>query len=137
MEQEMKEQATSLETGREVPAITPSQGEVIEALPAQEIPCPTCAGGAVATSYVYALGGIEARFPNLAAEKEFAQATGGTDTAGKTDHRPSSVLSSARTATWHVTVLGADHPGLDTYCCDHAIRRTSICWWKPSVGQPQ
>jgi hypothetical protein len=36
-------------------------------------------------SYVYAIGRVEARFPNLAAEKEFAQATGRTDTAGKTD----------------------------------------------------
>jgi hypothetical protein len=38
-------------------------------------------------SYVYALGRIEARFPNLAAEKEFAQAAGRTDTAGKTDQQ--------------------------------------------------
>jgi hypothetical protein len=38
-------------------------------------------------SYVYAIGRVEARFPNLAAEKEFAQATGRTDTAGKTDQQ--------------------------------------------------
>ena len=32
-------------------------------------------GGGI-ISYVYAIGRVEARFPNLAAEKEFAQATG-------------------------------------------------------------
>jgi hypothetical protein len=78
MEQEMTEQAASPETRHDVTVITPSQGEVIEAPPAQEMPCPTCAGGAVAMSYIYALGRVEARFPNLAAEKEFAQATGRT-----------------------------------------------------------
>ncbi len=68
--------------------------------------CATCGGQGVASdprssgagipSYVYAIGRIEARFPNLSAEKEFAQATGRADTAGKTDqqtfhavHRPS------------------------------------------------
>jgi hypothetical protein len=38
-------------------------------------------------SYVYAIGKVEARFPNLAAEKEFVQAGGRTDTAGKTDQQ--------------------------------------------------
>src|SRR5215467_14907099 len=56
--------------------------------------CPTCGGVGAAgvspnvtglPSFVYAIGRIEARFPNLAAEKEFAQATGRADTAGKTD----------------------------------------------------
>jgi hypothetical protein len=47
MEQEMTEQAASPETRHDVTVITPSQGEVIEAPPAQEMPCPTCAGGAV------------------------------------------------------------------------------------------
>jgi PatG C-terminal len=35
--------------------------------------------------YVYALGHIEPRFPSLAVEKEFAQATGSADAAGLTD----------------------------------------------------
>lgn len=43
------------------------------------------AGTAGKAAYVYALGSIDARFPNLAAEKEFAQATARTNTAGKTD----------------------------------------------------
>jgi hypothetical protein len=38
------------------------------------------------TTYVYALGQIQARFPSLAVEKEFAQATGRVGAAGKTDH---------------------------------------------------
>jgi hypothetical protein len=68
-------------------------------------------------SYVYAVGKIEARFPNLAAEKEFAQATGRADTAGKTDQQTFySVLSKrenrylVRQLCW---VLGIQ--GLDTY----------------------
>ena len=36
-------------------------------------------------SYVYAIGRVEPRFPSLAVEKEFAQATGRSDTAGLTD----------------------------------------------------
>jgi hypothetical protein len=43
--------------------------------------------GSGVVSYVYAIGRVEARFPNLAAEKEFAQATGRTETAGKTDQQ--------------------------------------------------
>lgn len=53
----------------------------------QETPCASCATGSVAVSYVYAIGRVEARFPSLAAEKEFAQATARTDTAGKTDQQ--------------------------------------------------
>jgi PatG Domain len=59
--------------------------------------CPSCGAqggatdpnpdGARTISYVYAIGKVEARFPNLAAEKEFAQATGRTETAGKTDQQ--------------------------------------------------
>lgn len=43
--------------------------------------------GAVTLSHVYAIGRVEARFPSIAAEKEFAQATGRTDTSGKTDQQ--------------------------------------------------
>jgi hypothetical protein len=38
-------------------------------------------------SFIYALGQIEARFPRLAVEKEFAQATARTLTAGQTDRQ--------------------------------------------------
>ena len=47
-------------------------------------------------SYVYAIGRVEARFPNLSVEKEFAQATGRADTAGKTDRQSYHAVLSRR-----------------------------------------
>src|SRR5690349_12052430 len=38
-------------------------------------------------SYVYALGRIDARFPSLAVDREFAQARRRADTGGKTDQQ--------------------------------------------------
>jgi hypothetical protein len=84
-----------------------------------EAPCPTCEGAdrTTAPSYVYALGRIEARFPSLAIEKEFAQASGRADTAAKTDQQAfHAVLSSRdhryllRQLCWVLTVQG-----LETY----------------------
>jgi hypothetical protein len=73
--------------------------------------------GSAVVSYVYAIGRVEARFPNLAAEKEFAQVTGRTETAGKTDQQTlHTVLSKrenrylARQLCWVLTIQG-----LDTY----------------------
>jgi PatG Domain len=73
--------------------------------------------GAGVVPFVYAIGRIEARFPNLAAEKEFAQATGRTETAGKTDQQTfHAVLSKGenrylvRQLCWVLTIQG-----LDTY----------------------
>ena len=73
--------------------------------------------GGTTVSFVYAIGRIEARFPNLAAEKEFAQATGRTDTAGKTDQQTfHAVLSKrenrylVRQLCWVLTIQG-----LETY----------------------
>jgi hypothetical protein len=82
--------------------------------------CATC-GGATATqslpSYVYALGKIEWRFPKQSVEKEFAQATGRTETAGQTDREAiHTVLSQrqnrylARQLCWVLTI-----EGLETY----------------------
>ena len=75
------------------------------------------ANGTGIVSYVYAIGRVEARFPNLAAEKEFAQATGRTETAGKTDQQTlHAVLSKrenrylARQLCWVLTIQG-----LETY----------------------
>jgi hypothetical protein len=72
---------------------------------------------AAPVSYVYAIGRIEARFPNLAAEKEFAQAGGRTETAGKTDQQTfHAVLSRrenrylTRQLCWVLTIQG-----LETY----------------------
>ncbi|MDE2366883.1 MAG: hypothetical protein KGM95_08115, partial [Betaproteobacteria bacterium] len=66
-------------------------------------------------SYVYAIGRVEARFPSLAAEKEFAQATGRADTAGKTDQQAfHEVLSQrqnrylVRQLCWVLTVQGME-----------------------------
>lgn len=65
--------------------------------------------------YVYAIGKIEARFPNLAVEKEFAQATKRADTAGKTDQQTfHAVLSQrenrylVRQLCWVLTIQGMD-----------------------------
>jgi PatG C-terminal len=61
--------------------------------------CPTCEAsptGKVTAipSWVYALGSIEARFPTISIEKEFAQATGREQTSGLTDRQTlRSVLS--------------------------------------------
>jgi hypothetical protein len=66
-------------------------------------------------SYIYAIGRIEARFPNLAVEKEFAQATARTDTSGKTDQQTfHAVLSTrenrylARQLCWVMSIQGLD-----------------------------
>ncbi len=81
--------------------------------------CPTCGGGAASTppSYVYALGRVEARFPRLSVEKEFAQATGRADTTGKTDREAfHKILSERRNRylvrhlCWVFTI-----EGLETY----------------------
>lgn len=87
--------------------------------------CATCGGGgdegvnngAGEISFIYAIGRVEARFPNLASEKEFAQATGRTDTAGKTDKQTfHAVLSQrenrylVRQLCWVLTIQG-----LETY----------------------
>ncbi|SFM77445.1 hypothetical protein [Nitrosomonas communis] len=73
--------------------------------------------GSSMVSYVYAIGRVEARFPNLSAEKEFAQATGRADTAGKTDQQIfHAVLSKrenrylVRQLCWVLTIQG-----LETY----------------------
>jgi hypothetical protein len=73
--------------------------------------------GTGAASYVYAIGRVEARFPNLAAEKEFAQATGRTDTAGKTDRQTFHAVLSKRENRYLVRQLCwvLSIQGLETY----------------------
>lgn len=102
---------------RDLPTILPSHGDVMAPPPGEDIPCPTCDGAAasMAVSFVYALGRIEARFPNLAAEKEFAQAAGRTDTTGKTDQQTfHAVLSKrenrylVRQMCWVMTIQGME-----------------------------
>jgi hypothetical protein len=76
------------------PAVAPA-GSVADPVTAQGAPgCPTCGtvagaqnGGTAGSSYVYALGRIEARFPRPSVEKEMAQATGRAETAGQADQQ--------------------------------------------------
>lgn len=88
-------------------------------LPIEDTRCPTCATAAATgpVPYVYALGRIEARFPNLAVEKEFAQAAGRTETAGKTDQQTFHAVLSRRENRYLVRqmcwVLSIQ--GLETY----------------------
>src|SRR5207302_5974011 len=121
MEQnEVKEQSfNQAAAAHDVAAIRPAQEYGAMPPPSEDTSCSTCSGWAASTavSFVYALGQIEARFPNLAAEKEFAQATGRTDTAGKTDQQTLyAVLSQrenrylVRELCWVLTIQG-----LETY----------------------
>ena len=93
----------------------------------QQAGCPNCGGqgapmdmslnAAGVPAYVYTIGRVEARFPNLAAEKEFAQATGRTDTAGKTDQQTFHAVLSKRENRYLVRQLCwvLSIQGLDTY----------------------
>lgn len=115
MTQETKEQSIDQSDNA---VVTPANGEVVAAMPTTEMPCPTCAGAAsMPASYVYTIGRIEARFPRLSVEKEFAQATGRAETAGQTDQQAFyNVLSKpenrylARQMCWVLAIQG-----LETY----------------------
>jgi hypothetical protein len=117
---ELREQSASQDEKRHhIAVVTPSQGDGVGSSPANEVPCPTCtdAAASVPVSYVYAIGRIEARFPRLSVEKEFAQATGRAETAGQTDQEAFyKVLSEpenrylARQLCWVLTIQG-----LETY----------------------
>jgi hypothetical protein len=68
---------------------------------------------AAAPNYIFAIGRVEMRFPSLAVEKEFAQATGRADTAGLTDREAvQAVLSErqnrylVRQLCWVLTIEG-------------------------------
>jgi hypothetical protein len=107
----------------QVQTITPT-GTVGGAFVAQEPDLPSYdeaqadeSDGQLDTPYVYALGRVEPRFPSLAVEKEFAQATGRAETSGLTDRQAlQEVLSErsnrylARMMCWVLTV-----EGLETY----------------------
>jgi hypothetical protein len=118
----MEPNYTKAQTTNQAPAandvgvITPSQDDVASTPVAGDAPCPTCAASAsVPASYVYALGQIEARFPRLSVEKEFAQAIGRAATSGQTDQQAfSSALSKrenrylARQMCWVLTIQGME-----------------------------
>jgi hypothetical protein len=115
MEQEM----TGQTAGQNDTMVMPAQRDATGAPTASEIPCPACGGVApsMPISHVYAIGRIEARFPRLSVEKEFAQASGRAETAGQTDRQAFyTVLSRpesrylARQLCWVLMVQG-----LETY----------------------
>jgi hypothetical protein len=103
---------------------TSGNGRAALRAPVSPAACPNCGGaldengyGASAPSYVFAIGRVEMRFPTLAIEKEFAQATGRADTKGMTDRAAAhAVLSApsnryiARHVCWVFTI-----EGLETY----------------------
>jgi PatG Domain len=114
-EDDLRPQLSSRSTANHSTSIAPQAG------------CGTCGvsqdsnidstGTPVKPSFVYAIGRIEPRFPNLAAEKEFAQAAGRANTAGKTDRQMlAAVLSERenryllRQLCWVMTIQG-----LETY----------------------
>jgi hypothetical protein len=71
--------------------------------------------GPAPRTYIYTVGSIEPRFPNLSVEKEFAQVTGRANTAGLTDRQAlQQVLSErrnrylARQLCWVHTIAGME-----------------------------
>lgn len=123
--------ATSLDDRRmrenDAPTASPYPEDGANRLITPQAGCGTCGNTAGTTdtssnggrmpSYVYAIGRVEARFPNLAAEKEFAQATGRADTAGKTDQQTFHAVLSKRENRYLVRQLCwvLNIQGLDTY----------------------
>src|SRR5262249_46464408 len=77
---------------------------------------PESAAGALRQGrYVYALGRVEARYPSLSIEKEFAQAAGRAETVGLTDPEVLAKLLSikenrylARSVCWILTIKGIE-----------------------------
>jgi len=122
------EQSTSQPVdGNEIQSSAPSFGRnpIAPIYPQQDQqPCPTCGNSTGASSnefaaphYVYALGRIGPRFPNLSVEKEFAQLVGRAETAGLTDKQVTHELLSqpenlylVLELCWVLTI-----EGLDTY----------------------
>jgi hypothetical protein len=107
--------------GQDLPAMTqPGRGLPRTALSLQVengIPDSPRTTGTASPGYVYALGRVEPRCPRLAVEKEFAQVTGRTETAGLTDRQAlHAVLGQrqnrylARQLCWVFTI-----EGLETY----------------------
>jgi hypothetical protein len=74
------------------PSSLPPSRETALSVPAGTTTCPTCAttaatNGAAPTAFVYAIGSVEPRSPQLSVEKELAQAIGRIDTGGLTDRQ--------------------------------------------------
>ena len=113
MGQEMNEQSA---IQNDVAVATQGDGVVTQG--GTEMISPTSGGAAtMPVSHVYTIGQVEARFPRLSVEKEFAQAAGRAETTGQTDQQVFyNVLSKpesrylARQLCWVLTIQG-----LETY----------------------
>jgi PatG Domain len=95
-----------------------SANQAANVAPAQAVtPSPISRTGLATSSYVYALGRITPRFPSLAVEKEFAQATGRAETAGLTDRQALQSVLSQRSNRYMVRQLCwvLEIEGLETY----------------------
>jgi PatG C-terminal len=97
--------------------VQPDSDAMPPAAPPASSPAPRDAPLTPPSTYVYALGQIQPRFPSLAVEKEFAQVTGRSETQGLTDRQAmQSVLSDranrylARQLCWVFLIAG-----LETY----------------------
>jgi PatG C-terminal len=129
MEQtELNEQTTSeanaFNAGQVIAPPVNNHSQTASRAPVSPATCASCgaaadysANGSTAPSYVFAIGKVEMRFPTLAVEKEFAQATGRANTKGLTDRAAAhAVLAErsnrylARQICWVFTI-----EGLETY----------------------
>src|SRR3712207_947964 len=109
---EQEGEAMEQPQGTERPVTQPAE--------ATDVPMVSNPEGEVATSYpyVYAIGRIEPRFPSLAVEKEFAQATGrAEETSGLTDREALQSVLSERSNRYLVRQLCfvLTIEGLETY----------------------
>src|SRR4029450_12145505 len=97
MQEETQEQSASQNgSSHDVDVIASAHDDADWAPPSGEEVSPASAGATPPTrpSNLYAVGRLEARFPRLSVEKEFAQAAGRDETAGQTDQETfSKVLS--------------------------------------------
>jgi hypothetical protein len=119
---EVQEQPASTTRGNPPARVASSVGPAATAVSPQA--CSTCGTASAANggtgappSWVYAIGNIEARFPSLSHEKEFAQATGREKTGGLNDRQTLHVVLTksenrylARQLGWVMKV-----EGLETY----------------------
>lgn len=124
------------------PVMGPTAATEGGAIAAPDPPCddggPDVAVGDLSPPYVYALGRVEPRFPSLAVEKEFAQATGRAETAGLTNRGRYRKFSRADpTATWLGSSAGFSPWRVWTPMSSFlATPPISTCSWRPCVRVP-
>jgi hypothetical protein len=109
--------AQTTETSSTSPGRALSPQASVETLPGPARVANSQTPGTITPSYIYALGRVEPRFPSLAVEKEFAQATGRANTAMLTDRQALQSVLAERANRYLVRqlcwVLAIE--GLETY----------------------